>query len=113
MELNLNTVQRPTLNLTMMNEEQTVLRVKVPTLNQFKEVQALYSKLDGVEDGDKDSEDALYEVLARLLSCNRDHIKVTADELKKDGKYHLDLEDAILVFRAYVDFIASIANAKN
>ena len=113
MELNLNTVQRPTLNLTMMDEEQTVLRVKVPTLDMFKKVQAMSSSLDGVESGDKDSEEALYEVLAHLLSCNRDYIKVTADELKTDGKYHLDLEDAILVFRAYVNFISSIANAKN
>lgn len=111
MELNLNTVQRPTLDLTMMDDEQTVLRIKVPTLDQFKEVQAMSDSLDGVEDGDKESIDALYEVLSRLLSCNRDYVKVTAEELR--GKYKMDLEDAILVFRAYVNFIKSISSAKN
>lgn len=111
MELNLNTVKRPTLDLTMMDEEQTLLRVKVPTLDMFKEVQSMSSQLDGVEDGDKDSEAALYEILSRLLSCNRDYIKVTAADLK--GKYRMDLEDAVLVFRAYVSFIASITNEKN
>ena len=111
MELNLNTVKRPTLDLTMMDEEQTLLRVKIPTLDMFKEMQNMSSALDGVEDGDKDSVDALYEMLARLLSCNRDRIKVTATELR--GKYNIDLESAILVFRAYVDFITSILNAKN
>lgn len=111
MELNLNTVQRPTLDLTLMDEEQTVLRVKMPTLDMFKEMQNTASALDGVEDGDKDSVDALYEMLAKLLSCNRDRIKVTATELR--GKYNIDLESAILVFRAYVDFITSITRAKN
>lgn len=111
MELNLNTVQRPTLDLTMMDDEQTMLRVKMPTLDQFKEVQALAASLDGVEDGDAESAKALYVVLSRLLSCNRDYIKVTPEELK--GKYKMDLEDAIIVFRAYVNFITSIASAKN
>lgn len=111
MELNLNTVQRPTLDLTLMDEEQTLLRVKMPTLDMFKEMQAMSSALGGVEDGDKDSVDALYGMLAKLLSCNRDRIKITAEELK--GKYNIDLESAILVFRAYVDFITSITRAKN
>lgn len=111
MELNLNTVQRPTLDLTLMDDEQTVLRVKMPTLDMFKEMQSVSSALDGVEDGDKDSVDALYEMLAGLLSNNRDRIKVTAEELR--GKYKIDLESAIIVFRAYVDFITSITRAKN
>lgn len=111
MELNLNTVKRPTLDLTLMDEEQTLLRVKMPTLDLFKEMQSVSSSLDGVEDGDKDSADALYEILAKLLSCNRDRIKVTAPQLR--GQYNLDLESALLVFRAYVDFITSILNAKN
>lgn len=111
MELNLNTVKRPTLDLTLMDEEQTLLRVKMPTLDMFKEMQEMTSSLDGVDDGDKDSAVALYDMLAKLLSNNRDRIKVTAAELK--GKYGVDLDSAILVFRAYVDFITSIINAKN
>ena len=111
MELNLNTVQRPTLDLTLMDEEQTLLRVMMPTLDMFKEMSGMSSAIDGVEDGDKESVEALYEMLAKLLSCNRDHIKVTAAELR--GKYKIDLESAILVFRAYMDFISSIIKAKN
>ncbi len=111
MELNLNTVQRPTLDLTLMDEEQTVLRVKTPTLDLFKELQALSAGLDGAEDGEKDSVDALYDILARLLSFNRDRVKVTAEELR--GKYNVDLESAILVYKAYVNFITSIMREKN
>lgn len=111
MELNLNTVQRPTLKLTLMDEEQTVLRVKVPTLDMFKEMQSMASSLKGVESGEQESVDTLYEVLARLLSVNRDYRKVTADELR--NKYNVDLESAIIVFKAYMDFISAIANGKN
>ena len=115
MELNLNTVQRPTLNLTMMDDEQTVLRVKMPTQEMFKELQNNAGALDAAADGDADSTDYLYEQLARLLSNNRDHIMVTATELKKGkkSKYHMDLEDAILVYRAYFDFITTTIKAKN
>lgn len=115
MELNLNTVKRPTLDLTMMDDEQTVLRVKMPTQEMFKELQTNAGLLDAAAEGDRDSTDYLFDQLARLLSNNRDHITVTATDLKKgkDSKYHMDLEDAILVYRAYFNFISSIVNAKN
>lgn len=115
MELNLNTVKRPTLDLTMMDEEQTLLRVKMPTQEMFRELQTNAGLLDAAADGDKDSTDYLFEQLANLLSNNRDHITVTATELKKgkNSKYHMDLEDAILVYRAYFNFINSIISAKN
>ena len=115
MELNLNTVQRPTLNLTMMDEEQTVLRVKMPTLDMLKDLQDKSDVLDAADNGDSEAADELFEMLAALLSNNRDRVTVTAKELKKgkESKYHLDLEDAMLVYRAYVDFMSSILKAKN
>lgn len=109
--LDLNTVQRPTLELTLMDEERTTLRVKVPTLDMFKEMQGVASSLGGVEDGDRDSVNLLYEMLAKLLSCNRDRVKITAEELRE--KYNVDLESALIVFQAYVDFVTSIVHAKN
>ena len=115
MELNLNTVKRPTLDLTMMDEEQTVLRVMMPTQEMFKELQNNAGALDAAADGDKDSYAYVFEQLAMLLSNNRDHITVTAAELMKGkgSKYHMDLEDAIMVMRAYFKFISSIIDAKN
>ena len=115
MELNLNTVKRPTLDLIMMDDKQTLLRVKMPTQEMFKELQANAGLLDAAAEGDRDSTEYLFEQLARLLSNNRDHITVTATELMKgeNSKYHMDLEDAILVYRAYFDFINSVISAKN
>lgn len=111
MRLDLNTVQRPTLELVMMDEEQTVLRVMMPNKAMFKELTESDSVASGAEGGDGESSDALYDLVARLLSCNRDRIKVTAEEL--EHKYNLDLESVILVYKAYIDFVFSIIKEKN
>lgn len=113
MELNLNTVQRQTLDLTMMDTDQTTLHVKIPTRDMYREMLSMATALDKVEDGDKDSIEFLYDFVARALSCNREHIRITPDEMMPEGKYHMDLEDVLLVFGAYVDFITTVTNVKN
>lgn len=111
MELNLNTVQRPTLDLTLMDDAQTVIRVKMPTQEMFKELQNNAGVLDAADDGDRGSIEYLYEQLANLLSNNRDRVAITAHDLK--STYNIDLESAILIYRAYFNFISSIISAKN
>lgn len=111
-ELNFNSVQRPSLVLTMKDEEQTVLHVAVPKESLVEELQQMARELSTVvKTGDADGMRAVYDLAARLMSCNRDLIKVTADDLK--SKYDLDFEDIVLFFRAYIDFIAEITSAKN
>lgn len=111
MELNLNTVQRPTFKLTMMDDEQTVLRVKMPSKAMFKELAESDATVSGAEKGDKDSAEDMYVLVARLLSHNLDFITVTPEEL--ESKYRMELEDVILTYRAYVDFVLSFVKAKN
>lgn len=111
--INLNTVKRPTFTVTMMDEENTTLRVKMPDLDMFKELEEAAAMVDDVEAGksNTDSVEALYDFLAKTLSCNRDYKTVTADELR--GKYGMELEDVILVYRAYVKFITAVIKEKN
>ena len=109
--LDLNSVQRPTLELTLMDDDRTLLRVSMPTEGMVSELQAMTSDLKKVEKGDREAVELIYDLAARLLSCNRDRIQVTAEELR--GKYRVDLESLLIVYSAYMDFINEISNQKN
>lgn len=109
--LDLNNVQRPTLELTLMDDNRTLFRVKTPTESMVQELQQMVPDLERLTKGDKEAVDLIYDLAARLISCNRDFIKVTAEELR--GKYRMDLESAILFFNAYMDFISAVTNEKN
>lgn len=109
--LDLNKVQRPTMELTLMDEARTTFRLSTPTEATVQELQQMGETLENLKKGSRESILIIYDLAARLISCNRDFIKVTADELRT--KYNLDLESAILFFNAYMDFISSIQNEKN
>lgn len=109
--LDLNNVSRPTLELTMMDDARTVLRVKTPTEELVQELQAMNGDLAKLETGDRSAVGMIYDLAARLLSYNRDYIKVTAEDLR--GKYRVDLESLILIYNAYLGFINALTNEKN
>jgi hypothetical protein len=63
-----------------------------------------------------DSMDACYDLAARVMSCNRQGISVTVDDLK--NKYWPKDKVAnqlylLTFFKAYVDFIEELKQAKN
>ncbi len=109
--LDLNSVQRPTLDLTLMDDNKTMLRLGMPTESMVNELQNMQPELKKMETGDRDAVELIYDLAARLISCNRDHIKVTAEELRT--KYRVDLESLLIFFSAYLDFINEITNEKN
>lgn len=109
--LDLNSAQRPTLVLTMMDDERTVLRVKTPPESMIQELQEMQGDLGKLTTGDRESVALIYDLTARLLSYNRDFIRVTADDLR--GKYRVDLEALLLIMSAYLDFIQTLINEKN
>ena len=109
--LDFNSAKRPTLELTMMDDARTILRVKTPPESMVQELQAMAGELHKLETGDMDAVGMIYDLAARLMSQNRDFIKVTVEDLR--GKYKMSLEDLILFYNAYLDFINSLANAKN
>lgn len=109
--LDLNNVQRPTLEVTLLDKERTTLRVTTPSEAVINEFEALLPELGKIQQGDRSAVDLIYDLTARILSCNRDFIKVTAEELR--GKYRMDLETAIIFWAEYNRFIDDIANQKN
>lgn len=109
--LDLNNAKRPTLEVCMTDEARTVLRVTTPSEAVINEFEALLPELSKIQQGDRSAVDLIYDLTAQILSCNRDFIKVTPEELR--GKYRMDLETAIIFWAEYNKFIDGIANEKN
>lgn len=110
--LDLNTVERPTLELTLQDEARTIVRVTTPTEGLIQELQAVAPELEkSLTKGDEESQKDIYDLAAKLISCNRDSIKITGEELR--GKYRMNLESAIVFYDAYMDFINEIFKLKN
>lgn len=110
--LDLNTVKRPTLDLTLQDTERTTLRLTTPTEALVDELKNLTTEdLQKLQTGDREAVETIYSLAARLISCNRDFVEVTAEELR--GKYRMDLETAAIFFVAYLDFITEVGNQKN
>lgn len=107
--LDLNTAQRPTLELTLCDKERTLLHIGMPTEADIQELQGM--DFSALESGEQADAATVYEMAARLINCNRDGIKVTGKELRE--KYGMDLELVVVFFEAYTDFINTIANEKN
>lgn len=102
----------PIFPVEMPDEDGTVLHISPPTVDLQEELRAsagdFYALLDG---GNAEQRAALYDLAARLMSCNRNMLKITPEDLRK--VYHLDAEDLVGFFHNYVDFIKGIENAKN
>ena len=110
--LDLNTAQRPTLELTLMDDDHTLVRVSTPTEGLIQEMQQISpTMLEVMETGDQAGIAEIYDLAAKLINCNRDFFKTTGEELRT--KYCMDFESAILFFNVYMDFINDIVNQKN
>lgn len=110
--LDLNTVERPTLELTLQDKEKTTILVSTPSEALVRELEEVAAEMDALyRRGDKESVDAIYDLAARLISCNRQGLQVTADELRT--KYKMSLESAVIFYNAYLEFINELTNEKN
>ena len=109
--LDFNLVSPITLTLVMRDDARTEITVSTPTEMLVEELQALAPELKNIMNAnDAESIKAIYELAAKLISCNRNGLKVTAEELS--GKYKLNLEALIVFYNVYLDLITEMINAK-
>lgn len=115
--LDFNQLNQPVLDLRMTDEAKTVITVTTPTEGLVEELEAIRANVSTIFAADNpDSIDACYDLAARIMSCNREGIKVSVDDLK--NKYwpkdkmanHLHL---LAFLKVYVDYIEEIKNEKN
>ena len=109
---NFNSLQRPVLEVTLPDENNTKIRVTTPTeevvtkfIGVSRELPELMKKPDGAIIRE------LFSIYADVLSCNLEGMTFTAETLRDN--YNLKLEDLILFNPVYLEFLDEIKNAKN
>lgn len=110
--LDFNKITPPILPLIMPDDDRTEIKVTTPKQALVEELIEAAPELDAVlKNGDADTIRAIYDLAARLISCNLNGITVTADELR--DKYKFNYEYLVIFYNAYVDFINELTNQKN
>lgn len=110
--LDFNSVEVQTLDIVLRDEERTAFHLKYPTEGLVQELMRLSPMMHKVlEEGDPESLELTYDLVAKLINCNRDGIKVTGSELRT--KYKMDFELIVIFCNNYLDFINDLTNAKN
>lgn len=110
--LDFNTLAPQVLTLVMRDDERTRIEVGVPTERLVEHLQQIAPTLNRmVQEPEKADNRDLYELAARLISCNHSGVTVTAEELR--DKYRMNLEMMVAFYNAYVGFINDITNEKN
>lgn len=109
--LDLNTIERRTLALTLTDQERTVIHLTIPDVDTVQEVQAALPALSRFKTGNLGDLKTVYEVTAHFLSCNEEGMTFSADDLRT--RYRMTLESLVVLFSAYTEFITEISNEKN
>ena len=111
--LDFNSFIRPALHLVMKDDQQTTVDVTAPTTGMVEEVRANLPTLQAVLRGEQNEAQvaALYDLAARLITCNADGLQFTAETLRKQKR--LKLYDLSIFYTMYVEFLDEIKHAKN
>lgn len=110
--LNFRNFAQPTLPINMNDADETLFTCTAPSVELVERLEANRDAIIAVfEKGDRESLEELWKLAADLISCNREHRKVTVEELK--GKYGVSYEMLYAFIVAYGEFIDEIENAKN
>lgn len=108
--VNFNRHRPPILRVPL--AEDVVLHVTPPTVNLQEELRARLPDLVALLSQDtEDTREVLFDLAARLMSCNRNSRKITAEDLR--NIYELDEADLAVFFDDYAGYLTSIERAKN
>jgi hypothetical protein len=111
-KLDLNALQRPTLDLTLRDDKHTEVHMTLPSTKLIERLLAIAPDLSKVaKNADVESIKALYGLAADLISNNTDGLTFTAEELR--DIYGVRFEDLFFIFPAYLEFVNEVQSAKN
>ena len=110
--LHFNQYRPPILPIEMLDDAHTTIQVVPPTVDLQEELRAKAADLNALLTGNDDEKrGALFDLAARLMSCNRNMRTITPEQLRTT--FHLVEEDLVVFFEAYTNFIKGLENAKN
>lgn len=102
----------PILPVELLDKQKTVLHVTPPTVALQEELRARMTELNALlTGGDEEKREGLWDLAARLMSCNRNMLTLTPDVLRT--VYGLDEEDLVVFYDEYASFLSNLENAKN
>lgn len=109
--LNFNNIKKQYLTVTLADENQTTLLIGTPTKAIMGDLMLLKSNLEKINDAemDRDVMSDIYGCCANIMSRNKAGIKIDKKLLERI----FDVEDVLLFFTAYVDFVSELATSKN
>ena len=110
--LDFNAHRPPVLPVVLPDEAGTKLNVTPPSLDLVEELQANLPQInEALSRQDVEMVDVMYDLAAKLLSCNRNMLRFTGPSLRD---YHnMDVEDLVIFFSDYVDFLDGVKRSKN
>lgn len=103
--LNFQALKKSYLDVTL--TDGTVLHLGTPTKKLNDELVEIKKSLTSLTDDE--NIDVLYRVCALILSRNKEGREISQDYVEAN----FDLEDLVILFKGYVDFITEIRNLKN
>ena len=110
--LNFRHFAQPTLPIVMNDVTETTFTLTPPTVELVERLEANQDTIVATfNQGDRESLEAIWDLAASLISCNREHRLVTVKDLK--GRYGMDYQMLFAFLTAYGEFIAEIESAKN
>lgn len=109
--LDLNSVDCSFMDLTLRDENRTVVHLDIPTEELVQEFEAMLPGLDNLKKGDYAAVNKIYDVAAKLINVNLDFFEVTAQDLRTT--YNMPVLAALRFFNDYLDALESLANSKN
>lgn len=110
--LDFNALTQPTWQITLKDDERTIVNMAAPTVDLVERLIAAEPELsEAAKTKDGRTIRAVYELTAEIMNCNADGYAFTAEELR--GKYRLTLLDVFRLHAGYMEFIQEMQNAKN
>ena len=110
--LDFNKFNAPTLDVVLMDDAKTKVRITTPSEEMIEELQSNLPEMQKLLSASTaDAIKYCYDLAARLMNFNVSFFRTTAEELR--DKYNLKLPHIIGFYQAYLEYIEEIVNAKN
>lgn len=109
--LNFNNLKKHYLSVTLADEKATTLLIGTPTKKAMDELFNLKDSLESFKNDNTNMEalDGLYSACAVVMSRNKAGKEITKEFLEE----LFDIEDIIIFFESYMDFVGEISDSKN
>lgn len=107
--LDFNARKKEYLTVKLNDEKKTVLMICTPTKKILNEFINISDRIDTDNGADSETINDLYDMCSKIMSFNKGGIEVTSDYLEE----FFDLEDIMIFFNAYSDFMTSVTSVKN